>query len=498
MNRHPLDPFAAAIVSVAACMVPRSRRSEWIAEWHGELWAATHRLHCAHPQAASTPLHFSLGALQDAFCLLCDSLRRRTSTALRPGSAARCELILVSLAFAGVALCAVLPGARNALFPAPYRSARELVILSSKGQDGMRTPSIQLDEYREWTTDTAGLFSQIAFYQPTVSHIHLAHHVTPELPVAIASSNLLRLLGVEESGSRASGPQESGRLFLSRSAWRRYYHSDPDIFGGRADVAGQTVVIAGVMPDSSWRLPGRADAWLLEDAPGLDGTPSATKGFLVARIRDAAFPPPRAGWRWMVETRYGEPHRYACISLTSVTLQPVGEFLIALLLALLALPATTALPLGDYPLSPEPLRRWLVARRWLFLGSKFLLLILIVLLWSTALAFAKPQPDLSDAAGIQALAAFLPLLIGFRWVLQDQRKRCPVCLRLLSNPARVGQPSCNFLGWSGTELMCVSGHGLLHIPELPTSWFATQRWLCLDTSWHCLFNESAAQPAESA
>ncbi len=27
---------------------------------------------------------------------------------------------------------------------------------------------------------------------------------------------------------------------------------------------------------------------------------------------------------------------------------------------------------------------------------------------------------------------------------------------------------------------------LLHVPALPTSWFGTQRWLYLDTSWKFL------------
>jgi hypothetical protein len=31
---------------------------------------------------------------------------------------------------------------------------------------------------------------------------------------------------------------------------------------------------------------------------------------------------------------------------------------------------------------------------------------------------------------------------------------------------------------------------LLHIPGLPTSWFSTQRWLYLDTSWDFLFAAS--------
>lgn len=498
MSRLPLDPLATRIVSVAAYLVPRTARTEWMAEWRGELWSAAHHSSREEdPGPATTPLQFSLGAVQDAFWLRWESVRRRATSALRAGSAPRCVLILGLLALAGLMVCLVLSGPRIALFGSGYPKTSELVILSSKGQEGTRTPSIHWADYREWTTDTVDLFSQIAFYQPTVSRIHLAHHAAPELPIAIASPNLLRLLGVSDSGSPAGSARGTARLFLSRSAWRRYYHGDTAIFGRGADVAGQMVVIAGVLPDSAWHLPGRADAWLLEDAAGLDRLPQNAKGFLVARIRDAAFPPPRAGWRWMVEIRDGQLCRYACISLTSVTLQPIGEFLMVLLLAVLALPATTALPLGDYPLSREPLRRWLIARRWIFLAVKFLLVLLIAFLWSTALAFAGCRSDFCDAAGMQALVSFLPLLIGFRWVLQDQRKRCPVCLRLLSNPARVGQPSCNFLGWSGTELMCGEGHGLLHIPELPTSWFATQRWLCLDPSWHSLFVESSVSPAES-
>jgi hypothetical protein len=65
-----------------------------------------------------------------------------------------------------------------------------------------------------------------------------------------------------------------------------------------------------------------------------------------------------------------------------------------------------------------------------------------------------------------------------------------VCLCKLSHPARVGEASRNFLAWHGTELMCADGHGLLHVPELPTCWFATQRWMYLDASWSALFAKS--------
>ena len=41
---------------------------------------------------------------------------------------------------------------------------------------------------------------------------------------------------------------------------------------------------------------------------------------------------------------------------------------------------------------------------------------------------------------------------GLRWALLNQEQRCQRCLRMLSQPTRVGIPSRNFLEWSGTEL----------------------------------------------
>jgi hypothetical protein len=72
--------------------------------------------------------------------------------------------------------------------------------------------------------------------------------------------------------------------------------------------------------------------------------------------------------------------------------------------------------------------------------------------------------------------------------LTDQRQRCPVCLRSLANPTRIGSPSQSFLEWYGTELICTHGHGLLYVPEIPTSWYRTQRWQYLDPTWSSLFS----------
>ena len=94
--------------------------------------------------------------------------------------------------------------------------------------------------------------------------------------------------------------------------------------------------------------------------------------------------------------------------------------------------------------------------------------------------------------GMFALVAVFPpsiqgwllyVILALRWALEDQRRRCPVCLRYLSHPVRIGEASHTFLAWYGTELVCTRGHGLLHVPEIRTSCYAEQRWLYLDPSW---------------
>ncbi|WP_348270075.1 hypothetical protein P8936_06500 [Edaphobacter paludis] len=128
-------------------------------------------------------------------------------------------------------------------------------------------------------------------------------------------------------------------------------------------------------------------------------------------------------------------------------------------------------------------------RRWSFLDTKIFLLLPIVYFVSLDLAYLRPSVDALSSEYIQIIASFSICLFGLRWTLRDQRQRCPVCLGKLTHPARVGQPSRNFLAWNGTELICVGGHGLLHVPDIPTSWFSEQRWLYLDPSWEVLFVE---------
>jgi len=168
---------------------------------------------------------------------------------------------------------------------------------------------------------------------------------------------------------------------------------------------------------------------------------------------------------------------------------PHGLYLFALILALLALPAITSVSLGESSLNPHKTSWSKKLHRWSFLGAKTALLLPIVYFVSLDLAYAFTGIDRERAAYVQLASTFAMTLFGLRWVLKDQRQRCPVCVRRVAHPAHVGQASRTFLDWNGTEMMCMGGHTLLHVPSLPTSWFSSQRWLYLDTSWNFLFAE---------
>lgn len=492
MKRRLLDRSSELVVKLAGAMVPRAQREEWTAEWVGELWQVQ------QSEQGDTPvdaLEFSLGAMRDAFLIGWGQRREALQRIFVKGSAANCIALLVAMAAAGIAVCVALPGSRPMLEPMPYRDADNLVLISRFAAIGKPTPSIRLAEYREWTGDTAGLYQSLAFYAPEAATLRIHHRPAASLTVAVASANLLDVLNLK----RAAGVENAkgARLLLTYAAWRRWYRSDRGLRGGMVDVRGQQATLAGVLPDGDWRLPDNVDAILLEDAQDSEQLPATLRGFVVARILPAAFPAPRNGLRSMVEAPYGEELHYACQSLTAIQEGSAEALGCCLLLALFSLPVIAALSVGDYPIAMEAHRAGLVARRYGFLAAKFVLIAVIVAVWSSTLAFGMGSRDIGAAMSAQMAVAFVPLLFGFRWAMRDQRDRCPVCLRKLSHPARVGQVSWSFLGWYGTEMICARGHGLLHIAELPTSWFGAQRWLGLDPSWMGLFEDRAITGSHS-
>ena len=485
--------LARGLLLTASVLVPRRQRAEWLAEWRGELW---------HVQAEATSnqqaIGFAAGAFQDAACLRREREHSYAFLRIPRGSATRCVAVWAVFAAAGFLICLWLPGTRRSVLPSKS-STTGLVMISGQGYAGLRFPTVHLVDYRAWTTNSQHLYTELAFYQPVVKSFHVDRHHVQALSIARASGNLIDFLNLPFSTKQAFHDRNAAlpQLFLSQRTWRSAFGSDANIFGRIVVVGGQTVSIAGILPDNVWPLASRIDAWLFEDTAELNSLAGHSKGFVIARVQESGIAASYGDW-WFINVPRpgGAVDHFDCIAVSRILNQPKVVFLFTLILAVLSLPATTPLPLGEYPGDGE--RRGSGGmRRWVFLASKLMFILPAVYFWSIAIAYNAESIVSSAPVYIQLLTSFIGLLCAFRWAWKDQRRRCPVCLQLLSSPARVGQASHNFLSWSGTEWICVKGHGLLHIPELPTSWLSTQRWLNLDPSWSSLFTGAYARSSES-
>lgn len=170
----------------------------------------------------------------------------------------------------------------------------------------------------------------------------------------------------------------------------------------------------------------------------------------------------------------------------AATLQTLPAYGLSIGIALLILPTSTPLSLGDY--SASRARVW----RWVFLAAKIGLVLGIVLLATVALA-GTPIAQLRPHAIIPGT------MIAFRWLIRDQNRRCPVCLRRLRHPAGIGSASHTFLEWYGTELACPRGHGLLHMSEMGSAnCYQPLRWLPLDGSWRGLLERVRRSTAQGS
>ena len=117
-------------------------------------------------------------------------------------------------------------------------------------------------------------------------------------------------------------------------------------------------------------------------------------------------------------------------------------------------------PLPIVPPMPWPTK----LRRGIFLALK------IALLQPIMLSGFLIELMLGRLGGLAGLGFDAAVILVLRWVIMDQQRRCPVCLRLLTTPVRIGTPSRTFLEWYGAESTCSRGHGLLHISEMSSGY----------------------------
>lgn len=499
MKQLKLHAAHLGLLRVASLLVPTAQRAEWFQEWSSELWYVRRANKIPRKFSWSAEWRitaFCLGAFQDAAGLWREGRRSKEQPSGKPAqnSPALCLFWLCALLVVSAAIASYLPGIRSE-HNAAQSPLRPGVILIQRGTGGVTgEPSISLAEYADWHSHRQQFFADLAFYRIERIHVSVPGIMKSEWVVAHASRNLDSVLGMPRGDSALATRSDFPQAILSEAAWRRYFRSDSAIVGQIFKVGKGAVQIAGIAPAVWWDIPGHPDLWLLESESRLEHRIDSVNGYVLARLSPA-------GRAQMIgdsveitsATAGGDEIDLRGFAFTPPTSGPFWIYLFALFIAVLALPASTSVAKSEANFTsrpPSPRSRLI---RWAFLGAKLILIALVAYFASVDIAYCSFPNYSPFAEFLQFVASFCFCLFGLRWAVVDQSQRCPVCLRKVTHPAQVGIASCTFLGWNGTEMFCAEGHTMLHVPSLPTSWFGSQRWTYLDTSWDFLFADSHPQ-----
>lgn len=437
------------LIRLASVLVPLARRQDWVKEWLAELHYA--QQHAGEAQSYA----FARGAFHDALWQQRDfwTLKRTKRLVQSPwfclGSAAAL-LIAITLA------SGLLPLTRLALMPLSYREPDRVVLITRARTMGTReaVPAPYIAAWRGSTQTLDG----IATYR-----------WKPGENVAQVSENFFSLLGVDVD---LHGCAEEACVVLSRG----FAHGH----GGRQAVFdGKTYRVAGVTDPGFWFLSTKIVAWRIES---LD---KKARAGVVARLRPGVTANDAALELSAILRASGVDAWDALLEFTGVASRVrvvLWIFLFSIGISILII----------FPTIRFRMPAW-NPRAGAFFLAKTGLLLLAVLLFGIEFLRASSITMLGGADGYMALSAWL-LVMGstgvLAWSIADQRQRCRVCLKRLGMAAHVGCTGCLLLDWAGTELVCVEGHGMLHVPEMVACWQEPDKWTFLDETWQELFERS--------
>jgi hypothetical protein len=301
--------------------------------------------------------------------------------------------------------------------------------------------------------------------------------------VARASGNFFALLGAKTSSGRElslSGCLDC--VVLSYDFWRRGNRRETVLIGGRP------YHVVAVLDKGFWFLTPRIGAWTIDSVAETD---SRKRTGVVVRMRPDVTPKALGRELESIVSGNGASAWDSLVDVAPITNSVhavLGSFGFAVGIAAIVVAASLQLRLPRWNIRAS-------MRRSAFFACKTMLLLLAVLLAGLEFTRAASLNMLAgNDIGAEPLCTWLFLMASMGvlcWSVSDQRRRCRVCLRRLSMAAHVGCPGCLLLDWAGIELVCMEGHGMLHVADLAACWTEPERWTSLDDSWQVLFQRSS-------
>ena len=475
--------FCNALIRVAAPLVPAARRQEWRQEWTAEIWHRWQFLRYAgewNRREALRLIRNCAGVFPDAACHFAtqEAVQSRVRGSAR--SPWTCLGALAILLLIVAIFSSGLPATRDMLFSQTDQKSGALLFLWLHPITGGGDRGLPPDAVPDWANHSRLLESVAAF---NVRHQSFSSLVITSDPALFHVLRSRPLLG--------EFPAESG-MVLDYQTWVSRFHADPKAIGAQMVVNGKAHRITAVLP-AGFRFLSRQPSVYLTQKRMTD-----PRVMVIARAKPGVTEP-----KLQQElVKISEDFSYYFFGsdlrlgfLRTEVLAPLRFFGVAVLVSGLILLMASKVRLAHIRAALGPPSRRAALRRALFFSGKTVLALLVVFVacleWSrspSSILLASLDP----ASGPLLLWLYIVGAMGvFFWSLADQRARCRVCLRLLCFPVRIGCPGCLLLDWSGTELACTEGHGILHVPHLAPCWEdESQHWISLDESWRELFAHS--------
>jgi putative ABC transport system permease protein len=277
-------PPGSGIVAVCATLVPGDRRSEWQAEWLGELvyaWSVRRRGHDTPLSARAALLMRALGAFPDAIwirrhyggdSMLSQDLKYALRTLGRwPGFSA---VVILTLAL-GIGANAAIFSIVNAVLlkPLPYTNPDQLVFVFGTPTDGDSAKvgrSSSFPDFADIRTRSRS-FSQLAAFsvqQTTVTGKQFEPTIVSGSPV---TASLFPMLGVSPLLGRSFAAEEDRAgapsvAIVSYEFWQQRLSANPNVVGTSLSINGRPATIVGVMRPR-FTFPGATAVWFPAGEP---------------------------------------------------------------------------------------------------------------------------------------------------------------------------------------------------------------------------------------
>ena len=487
------------VLRAASLLVPKPERAAWYQEWYGEIWHWLHFLAESDRLTAQSVLELlrhCWGAFPDAAWHRFDQKKTMRLFEEVPRSARFC-LAAIGTAFVFLVLITGLaPTIRAGFRPLPFQQPGQLAYLSFQSNYAQNDEAYLFRDAVAWTGQSKTVQSVAAYsWRPVV--VAAPDGMVRENSARV-SPNTFQLLGNKAALGRlfTAGDETActGCVVISHNLWSTEFKSDRGIVGKTISVDDRPKTVIGVLPEnfvfifpevSVWELPhwgmtSHNFAW--RTGAVLRMKPRVSLAETGEEFRDFA---KKAGYaRPQMESFASRAHQGAQLYLFFSVLSLFGGI------------ALGSSRLGGAKTRKLKLSFSHTARWWGFFAGKTLLLLAICFVGAleiTGRVSIMLTGSVHPLVGPFSTWLFLvTAMIALSWSLHDQSRRCRFCLKRLGNEASVGMPGYLFLGWWGTELVCSDGHGMLHVPEMKSSWQEFDQWVSLDESWKPLFETEEA------